>query len=125
MYDNVVHLPPPPNEEYFLMTFFGFFVVGLILLGKDCQTSQPHILRELSCDFLWFGDDEPLLLVAHEVKEKYSGILQGRRNRMNVDRPEAAVEETPRWKSLSVEIVLLIIGFSVKGYAWLFYQTER
>ena len=44
---------------------------------------------------------------------------------MRVDRPEVAVEETPRWKSLSVEIVLLIIGFSVKGYAWLFYQTER
>jgi hypothetical protein len=33
-YDNVVHLPPPPNEEYFLITFFGFLVVGLYFLGK-------------------------------------------------------------------------------------------
>jgi hypothetical protein len=33
-YDNVVHIPPPPNEEYFLMTFFGFLVVGLYFLGK-------------------------------------------------------------------------------------------
>jgi hypothetical protein len=23
---------PPPDEEYFLMTFFGFLVVGLYLL---------------------------------------------------------------------------------------------
>ena len=34
MYDNVVHLPPPPNEEYFLMTFFGFLMVGLYFFGK-------------------------------------------------------------------------------------------
>jgi hypothetical protein len=27
-YDNVAHIPPPPDEEYFLMTFFGFLVVG-------------------------------------------------------------------------------------------------
>jgi hypothetical protein len=33
-YDNVAHIPPPPNEEYFLMTFFGFLVVGLYFLGK-------------------------------------------------------------------------------------------
>jgi hypothetical protein len=33
-YDNVAHIPPPPDEEYFLMTFFGFLVVGLYLLGK-------------------------------------------------------------------------------------------
>jgi len=33
-YDNVAHLPPPPNEEYFLMTFFGFLVVGVYFLGK-------------------------------------------------------------------------------------------
>jgi hypothetical protein len=33
-YDNVVQLPPPPNEEYFLMAFFGFLVVGLYFLGK-------------------------------------------------------------------------------------------
>jgi len=33
-YDNVAHTPPPPDEEYFLMTFFGFLVVGLYFLGK-------------------------------------------------------------------------------------------
>jgi hypothetical protein len=33
-YDNVAHIPPPPNEEYFLMAFFGFLVVGLYFLGK-------------------------------------------------------------------------------------------
>jgi hypothetical protein len=33
-YDNVVHLPPPLYEEYLLMTFFGFLVVGLYFLGK-------------------------------------------------------------------------------------------
>ena len=33
-YDNAVHIPPPPDEEYFLMTFFGFLVVGLYFLGK-------------------------------------------------------------------------------------------
>jgi len=33
-YDNVAHIPPPPDEEYFLMTFFGFLVVGLYFLGK-------------------------------------------------------------------------------------------
>jgi hypothetical protein len=33
-YDNVAHIPPPPNEEFFLMTFFGFLVVGLYFLGK-------------------------------------------------------------------------------------------
>ncbi len=33
-YDNVAHLPPPPDEEYFLMTFFGFLVVGLYFLGR-------------------------------------------------------------------------------------------
>jgi hypothetical protein len=33
-YDNVAHIPPPPNEQYFLMTFFGFLVVGLYFLGK-------------------------------------------------------------------------------------------
>jgi len=32
-YDNVAHTPPPPNEEYFLITFFGFLVVGLYFLG--------------------------------------------------------------------------------------------
>ncbi len=33
-YDDIAHLPPTPNEEYFLMTFFGFLVVGLYFLGK-------------------------------------------------------------------------------------------
>ncbi len=33
-YDNVAHIPPPPDEEYFLMTFFGFLVVGLYFLGE-------------------------------------------------------------------------------------------
>jgi hypothetical protein len=26
--------PPPPDEEYFLMTFFGFLVAGLYFVGK-------------------------------------------------------------------------------------------
>jgi len=33
-YANIVHLPPPPDAEYFLMTFFGFLMVGLYFLGK-------------------------------------------------------------------------------------------
>ena len=33
-YDNVAHIPAPPDEEYFLMTFFGFLVAGLYFLGK-------------------------------------------------------------------------------------------
>jgi hypothetical protein len=33
-YDNVVHLSPPPNEEYFLIAFLGFLLVGLYFLGK-------------------------------------------------------------------------------------------
>jgi hypothetical protein len=33
-YDNVAHIPPPPDEEYFLMTFFGFLIVGLYFLGR-------------------------------------------------------------------------------------------
>ena len=33
-YDNLAHIPPPPDEEYFLMTFFGFLVVGVYFLGK-------------------------------------------------------------------------------------------
>jgi hypothetical protein len=39
-YDNVVHLPPPPNETYFLMTFFGFLLVGLHFLGKIARRSH-------------------------------------------------------------------------------------
>jgi len=33
-YDNIAHMPPPPDEEYFLMTFFGFLAIGLYFLGK-------------------------------------------------------------------------------------------
>jgi hypothetical protein len=39
-YDNVAHIPPPPNEEYFLMTFFGFFIVGLYFLGKIAKRTR-------------------------------------------------------------------------------------
>lgn len=39
-YDNIAHLPPPPNEEYFLMTFFGFLTVGLYFLGKITKRSR-------------------------------------------------------------------------------------
>jgi hypothetical protein len=39
-YDNVAHIPPPPNEEYFLMTFFGFLVVGLYSLGKIAKRTR-------------------------------------------------------------------------------------
>jgi hypothetical protein len=47
-YDNVIHLPPPPNE-YFLMTFFAFLVVGLYFLGKiakrirTCEVSESTL----------------------------------------------------------------------------------
>jgi hypothetical protein len=44
-YDNVAHIPPPPNEEYFLMTFFGFLIVGLYFLGvmmKSRRGSSYH-----------------------------------------------------------------------------------
>jgi hypothetical protein len=30
-----------PNEEYFLMTFFGFLVVGLYFLGKLARNVHP------------------------------------------------------------------------------------
>jgi len=36
-YDNVAHILPPPDEEYFLMTFFGFLVVGFYFLGKGSR----------------------------------------------------------------------------------------
>jgi hypothetical protein len=38
--DNIAHIPPPPNEEYFLMTFFGFLVVGLYFLGKIAKRAR-------------------------------------------------------------------------------------
>jgi hypothetical protein len=39
-YDNIAHIPPPPNEEYFLMTFFGFLVVGFYFLGKIAKRNR-------------------------------------------------------------------------------------
>jgi hypothetical protein len=39
-YDNVAHIPPPPDEEYFLMTFFGFLIVGLYFLGRISNRSR-------------------------------------------------------------------------------------
>ena len=39
-YDNVSHIPPPPDEEYFLMTFFGFLVVGIYFLGKIARNHR-------------------------------------------------------------------------------------
>jgi len=41
-YDNIVHLPPPPNAEYFLMTFFGFLLVGLYFLGKIARRHRTQ-----------------------------------------------------------------------------------
>jgi hypothetical protein len=40
IYDNVAHLPPPRSEEYFLMTFFGFLVVGVYFLGKTAKRAR-------------------------------------------------------------------------------------
>jgi len=40
-YDNVAHIPPPPDEEYFLMTFFGFLMVGLYFMGKLAHRTRP------------------------------------------------------------------------------------
>jgi hypothetical protein len=31
-----------PDEEYFLMTFFGFLVGGLYFLGKLCNEFEPE-----------------------------------------------------------------------------------
>ena len=39
-YDNVVHLLPPPNEGYFLVTFFRFLIVGLYSLGKIAKRTR-------------------------------------------------------------------------------------
>jgi hypothetical protein len=41
-YDNVVHTPPPPDEEYILMTFFGFLVAGVYFLGKIAGRTLPQ-----------------------------------------------------------------------------------
>ncbi len=43
-YDSVAHLPQPPEEQYFLMTFFGFLVVGLYFLGT---ISRKHAMKPL------------------------------------------------------------------------------
>ena len=39
-YDDAVHLPSPPDEEYFLMTFFGFLMIGLYFLGKMARRPE-------------------------------------------------------------------------------------
>jgi hypothetical protein len=39
-YDNVAPIPPPPNEEYFLVTIFGFLVVGFYFLGKIARRTR-------------------------------------------------------------------------------------
>jgi hypothetical protein len=39
-YHNVVRIPPPPNEEYFPMTIFGFLVVGVYFLGKIAKRTR-------------------------------------------------------------------------------------
>jgi hypothetical protein len=39
-YDNVVHTPPPPDEEYILMTFFGFLVAGVYFLLYPKQETE-------------------------------------------------------------------------------------
>jgi hypothetical protein len=40
-YEKVTHILPPPNEEYFLMTFFGFLAVGLYFLGRVSRKRRP------------------------------------------------------------------------------------
>jgi len=40
-YDNVAHLlPPPPDEEHFLTTSFGFLIIGLYFLGRIVRGSS-------------------------------------------------------------------------------------
>jgi len=39
-YHNVAHIPPPPDEEYLLMTFFGFLVIGLYFVGKIAKRAR-------------------------------------------------------------------------------------
>jgi len=50
-YDNVAHIPPPPDEEYFLMTIFGFLVVGLFpredFAGIQAVTSFGFVVKSL------------------------------------------------------------------------------
>ena len=43
--------------------------------GDEEEASQPYALGELSCDFLRFGGEEPLLLVAQEVETYANGYL--------------------------------------------------
>ncbi|MGA2663421.1 MAG: hypothetical protein ABSF83_00550 [Nitrososphaerales archaeon] len=42
-YDNVAHIPRPPDEEYLLMTFFGFLIIALH--GEDRKASSD--LKEI------------------------------------------------------------------------------
>ena len=51
-YDNVVHLPPPPNEEYFLMTFLGFLLVGLYFVGKIARRRYIQVDFQGSFNFM-------------------------------------------------------------------------
>ncbi len=39
-YGNVAQIFPPPNEDYFPMTFFGFLMIGLYFLGKVGKVSR-------------------------------------------------------------------------------------
>jgi hypothetical protein len=39
-YDSVARMPAPPDEEYFLMTLFGFLVIGLYFMGKIAKRAR-------------------------------------------------------------------------------------
>ncbi len=41
-YYNAARISPPPNKEWFLMTFFGFLVLGLYFLGKIVRKKPPN-----------------------------------------------------------------------------------
>ena len=47
-YDNVAHVPPPPDEEYFLITFFGFLIVGLYFLGRISTKFKSAFRRAIT-----------------------------------------------------------------------------
>jgi hypothetical protein len=44
---------PPPDEAYFLMTFFGFLVVGLYFLGKVSRKLKRSRQETESCFWRW------------------------------------------------------------------------
>jgi hypothetical protein len=46
-YDNVAHIPPPPDQEYFLMTFFGFLVAGLYFIDKTARGLRHSLIASL------------------------------------------------------------------------------